>query len=146
MAGVSKTLDMMIAWNMDAHVMGKLMKARGHINCHDSSDADALIGGYEFLMQNCKDDDSKQLNIENILMMPVIFQTRLEIRYAFWDFHAVPTPPALWLEWSTRFKLIQDHCQPSEVYSRPTTILGWIAPSRQPPTSSLRVQNVHPNR
>ena len=47
--GRNKTLDEMLAWNLDAHVMGM---------CHDFDFGAKIVlnkfaGGYEFLMQNC---------------------------------------------------------------------------------------------
>jgi uncharacterized protein (DUF2235 family) len=48
MAKLSKTLDMMVAWNLDAHVMGepvfRLLTSRLTIS----------PDGYQFLMQNCE--------------------------------------------------------------------------------------------
>ena len=49
---ISKTLDEMFAWNLGAHVMGMSMSVPSKVLSVCSWYNPA--GGYEFLMQNCK--------------------------------------------------------------------------------------------
>lgn len=47
---VSKTLDEMVAWNLDAHVMSTFSADLPLVSIETDSNC---TGGYEFLMQNC---------------------------------------------------------------------------------------------
>lgn len=51
MAKLEKRLDEMFAWNLNAHVMGQLLFSTGIAR---RTNAGRFVGGYEFLMQNCK--------------------------------------------------------------------------------------------
>lgn len=50
MAKMEKRLDEMFAWNLNAHVMGQLVPT----NIAHTTNEGCFVGGYEFLMQNCK--------------------------------------------------------------------------------------------